>query len=188
MPHSIEMITIHELLRDPQYREYLKKVPKLPPHYKPELKPWKLIVLKKGETAWRSKRMGTYVEAFNGLKKMLPIIEDGTICSPALPFMPPVKTYKIKGKFDNRGRPMLKSVIWQPRIDADMMPHNWCPYCRRPTVFRMAVRSTKISGGFVTPPSEYALRCGICGASESIVNMRHPERHQQWDPNRPKVV
>lgn len=187
---SIDMITIQELLRDPQYRDYFKKVPKLPAHYTPENLPWKLIIMKKGENVWRTKRYGTYAEAFGGLKKVLPIIDNAAINCPALSFMPPLKTYRIKGKFiGNTKRPLLKTVVWQPRITADMEPHNWCPFCRRPTVFRMAVRAvSKKNSPFAPVMSEPQLRCSICGAGERIINLRHPELHQQWDSNRPKVA
>jgi hypothetical protein len=184
---SIELITIKELLRDPQYRAYFSKVPKLPSHYTPENKPWKLMVLKRGEVAWRSKRMGTYQEAFEGLKKMLPLITNAAINCPPLNFMPPVRTVRLKGKFDRKGKQVLKSIIWRPAIDADMEAHNWCPHCRRPSIFKVAVTTSKNRGGFAMPASEPALRCMICGASERIVDLRHPENHQKWDPNRPRI-
>ena len=73
---TIEMITIRELLRDPQYREFFTKVPKLPDHYTEENQPWKLYIHKPGEAVWRSKKFGTYSEAFAGFKKMLPNIDN----------------------------------------------------------------------------------------------------------------
>jgi len=183
MGMPIDLITIQELLRDPQYRSYFSKVPKLPEHYTPANKPWKLIVMKRGEQMWRSKRLGTYQEAFAGLKKLLPIIDNAAINCPPLGFMPPTRTVKLKGKVDKNGKPVIKTLMWHPAIGADMETHNWCAHCRRPSIFRVATYTNKNQAA----PVEPALRCIICGASERIINLRHPEKHQQWDMNRAKV-
>ncbi len=188
---SIELITIKELLRDPQYREYFKKIPKLPPHYTPENLPWKLIILKKGETAWRSKKFGTYQEAFAGLKTVLPTIDNAAINCRPLGFMPPIRTVRVKGKYEMvRGhkRQVIRSLVWKPKLGADMEPHQWCPHCRRPTIFRYATRAvTRSQSQFVMPASEPALRCVICGVTDRIVDLRRPENNQRWDANRPRI-
>jgi hypothetical protein len=185
---STEQITLRELLRDKQYKEFFTKTPQLPDHYTPEVKPWRLMILKRDERVWRSKRYGTYGEAFAGLKKVLPISDDAAINCPALSFMPPIKNFRLKGKFDKKGKPVLTSRVWKPAIEADMAPHNWCPHCRRPTVFKMAALAAKRSEtGFILPPAEASLRCSICGASERVVDLRNPLTAQKWDPNRPKV-
>lgn len=181
---SLEMITIKELLRDPQYRTFFTKVPELPEHYTLDNKPWKLIVMKTGESKWRSKRMGTYQEAFAGLKKMLPMIDNAAINCPALGFRPPTRTVRIKGKFDSRGRQVIRTTLWIPQISGDMEPHNWCPHCRRPTIFRFAIMNNTRQFAASVP----ALRCTICGASDRIVNLRNPEAAQAWNTNLPKVT
>lgn len=184
----LEMITIRELLRDPQFKAYFTKPPTLPAHYQAEgVKPWKLLVMKKNESFWRSKRYATYAEAFAGMKKMLPTISDAAINSPALGFMPPVKTYRLKGKFDRKGQPILRTKVWTPQLEADMGQHYWCPHCRRPTIFRTVALGPRRNGTYMLPSSEAALRCFICGASERVVDLRHPENAQKWDPTRPKV-
>lgn len=186
---QLEMITLRELLRDPQYKEYFTKVPVLPAHYDASRKPWKLYILKEGENAWRSKRFGTYGEAFAGLKKVLPTSENAAINCPGLSFMPPIKNFRLKGQFQDKAqkKPVLRTKVWKPQIASDLAPHNWCPHCRRPVVFKMAGLPAKRIGDFVLPPDDAALRCSICGASERIVDLRHPETAQRWDPNRPKV-
>lgn len=185
---SIELITIKELLRDPQYRSFFTKVPELPAHYTPENKPWKLMILKQGERAWRSKRTGTYEEAFAGLKKMLPLITNGAINCPALGFRPPTKTYRIKGKTDAKGNPILKTVIWRPQISADMEQHHWCPHCRRPSIFHIATLNRPQSGQYKIPTGEPVNRCIICGVSERVIDLRHPELEQGWDMKLSKLV
>lgn len=183
-----ELITIRELLRDPQYKKFFTSVPELPGHYKPEMKPWKLYVLKEGEHVWRSKRFGTYRDAFAGFKTMLPTLTNAAINCPALGFMPPVRNVRVKGKVDGRGKPIIKSLVWKPHLTDDMSPHNWCPHCRRPSIFRYALPKKIVqASGLVLPQGEPALRCIICGASENVVDLRHPENAQKWDTNRPRI-
>lgn len=183
------MITIHELLRDPQYRAYFLKAPKLPDHYTPEMKPWKLAVLKHGESVWRTKRFGTYREAFEGLKKMLPTIADGAIISPALGFMPPTRTVRVKGKIDPKTKKQLiRTTLWRPQLDGDEATHYWCPHCRRPTIWKVAGLNRPARDGFVLPKGEPINRCTICGTSERVVDLRHPENNEGWNINRVKVT
>lgn len=188
---ALELITIRELLKDPQYREFFRKVPKLPDHITPDNKPWQLLVKKEGETHWRSKRFGTYAEAFAGFKKMLPVIQDAAINCPGYSFMPPIRNVRIKGKFVTvRGggqRPYIKTLLWKPKITDDMSRHEWCPYCRRPSVFTFATTKPRSRGGFILTETEPTIRCIICGASDRIVNFKRPDLNQKWDPNRPKI-
>lgn len=190
MANSLELITLRELLRDPTYRDYFKQIPELPPHYSPDTLPWKLLILKEGETAWRSKRYPTYRDAFDGLKKILPVSTNAAINCPALGFMPPIKNFKVKGKFVGSGtrrKPLIITKVWTPRIEADMESHSWCPHCRRPTIFRLATLKRPDKNGYAAVSGEAVDRCIICGASERIVDLRHPTNHQKWDENRPRV-
>jgi len=183
-----EMITLDELLRDPSYREYFAKVPKLPEHYKGTL-PWKLYILKKDESTFRSKKFATYKEAFEGYKKMKPLIQNAAINCPALGFIPPVRTVKVKGKLDAKNKPILVTKVWKPRIEADMDQHYWCSHCRRPTVWRIASLNLNRKGSSYTLPlAEPTQRCVICGASERVVDLRDPLNAQQWDINRPFIA
>lgn len=188
---NVELITIHELLRDPMYREYFTKAPKLPDHYvsNPEAMPWKLYVLKRGEDKWRTKRFHTYREGFAGLKKMLPIIENGSLNCPALSFMPPIKNFRVKGKYLDaaKKKPMMKTKVWQPKLEADQPKHNWCPHCRRPSIFIFANKPFISPSGTKIPMGEPMMRCMICGASERVVDLRDPLSHQKWDSDRPSV-
>lgn len=189
---NLEMITIRELLRDPQFRKFFTSVPELPEHYTPDRMPWRLLVMKKGEDKWRGKRFGTYQEAFAGFKTMLPKIDNAAINCPALSFMPPIRNLRVKGKMvkgpGGKLKPFIVTKIWRPQIEADMEQHHWCPHCRRPTVFHYSASKQRVINGFVQPPSEPALHCMICGASERIIDLRAPYKGAQlWDPNRPKI-
>ena len=184
---SIDLITLKELLSDPDYKKYFTSIPKLPSHYTPANQPWKLIILKPGETVWRSKRFGTYKEAFEGLRKMLPKIDNGAINCPPLTFMPPVKRYRVKGKLDKKKKPLIITKLWVPPISGDMEQHHWCGHCRRPSIFKLATTTIKAKGNFSAMSGEPTMRCVICGASDRILDLRHPENHQKWDSNRPIV-
>ena len=179
-------ITIHELLKDPQYREYFLKVPKLPEHYSQSQLPWKLMIKKRGELKWRTKRFATYKEAFEGLKQLLDVCEDAVINCPSLAFDPPFKTYVVKGKLDKKGYPLKKSRVWKPKLDADMDQHFWCGHCRRPTVFAYRAMGARRVGSYVMPPGDTQFRCLICASSDRVTDIREPMRNQQWDMNRAK--
>lgn len=187
------MITLEELLQDEDYKKFFLTVPKLPPHYRGTL-PWKLMILKEGETQWRTKRFATYTEAFKALKKLRPNIKDGLINCPGLDWQPPIKRYRVKGRTVRVGRkqvPMIRLVAWKAPIPAELPQHHWCPYCRRPTVFTYfevhpAMTKQRV-GGMGANVDPTLLRCGICGASEQLVNLRDPLNHQNWDTNRAKA-
>lgn len=187
---TIELITIRELLRDPEYRKYFTTVPKLPDHYTPDTKPWKLMVQFKGEHIWKAKRFGTYVDAFKGFKKLLPKIDNAAIVNPALSYQPPVRKVRIKGKFETiRGRQVqqVRVIVWKPKLEPEMGEHHWCPYCRRPSIFRELALPAKRNHGFIMPVSSVQLRCIICGTSERLIDIRNPLNAQQWDESRMKI-
>lgn len=182
------MITIHELLKDKHYKKFLCTAPKLPPLYtQPDSLPWRVIIMKKGEEHWRIKRYATYHEAFRALKAWLPHISDGTINCPALDFRPPTKSVLIRGQYIMvGGRKVQKSrtVVWTAKLPfGENEDHHWCPYCRRPTVFRRMSRHVllpaKKLGG--VPLDNTLFRCLMCGASENLVNMKDPAAHQKWE-------
>lgn len=181
-------ITIRELLKDEQYKKFFLTVPQLPPHYK-GTKPWKLMVQLKGQQGWKAKRYETYKEAVIALKKFLPKANDIVINCPALGFRPPIKNVRFKGQYNTvRGKkvPVFRSVIWRPALDEDHSAHVWCPYCRRPTVFKtLAARLHTTSGGTVITDPKF--RCSLCSASETLVNLKHPEKEQAWDTNKPEI-
>lgn len=191
-------LTIRDLFEDPKYKKYFLKVPKLPSHYTPDSLPWKLMVKKKGESVWRTKRFGTYPEAFKAMKKLMPTLADAVINSPGVNFMPPVSIFRVKGQFHERGpfkgQPITRARLWdwRPLLQGDMENHHWCPYCRRPSVFKYyrqhhaMTRSRVGIIGTLLDPS--LLRCSICGASENVVSLKRPELNQLWDPQRAKVV
>jgi len=187
---AVGLITIRELLRDPEYRAYFTRVPKLPDHYTPEMKPWRLLLQLKGDTTWKSKRFGTYQEAFAGFKLVLPKIENAAINCPGLNFVPPMRTVKVKNKFHTegklKGKPIIKTLVWRPRLEADHEAHYWCAYCRRPSIFVHKGIGAKMLNGSRLPATRVAYRCMICGSNAELMDLRRPQYNQGWDLNRPR--
>lgn len=169
------MITIHDLLKDTTYKQFICQQPSLPPHMTRALKPWRLMVQLKGEQHWRMKRFGTYSEAFKAMKKILPRAADATINCPALGFVAPTRVVRIKGKFHTNGQQLTRLVTWKAAMPmGEFEEHHWCPYCRRPSVFKRFRRHHALQGNAIggLPIDPSLLRCSICGASENIVSLR----------------
>ena len=183
------MLSIHDLLEDPKYKEFFCKVPPMPDFIKenPDTNPWRLYVKLKKDGSWRSRDFHTYKEAFVKLKSMLPKVSDAAITCKSKGFTPPYRVVRIKNKYqtnrqggyvldaEGNKKPITKMVFWKPRIPADEFEdHIWCPYCRRPTVFRYFISHHALPirklGGIPIDPT--VLRCAICGASERLVNLR----------------
>lgn len=183
------MITIHDLLEDPIYKAFFCKVPPLPAHTvkNPNARPWRLFVKYKGESDWRSRDFKSYKEAFIKLKSLLPRVTDASITCKSNTFDPPFRVVRVKGKFhtDKQGRYILdaegrkkqitRMVPWKAKMPADEFEdHVWCPYCRRPTVFKYFISHhalpLKRTGGMPIDPT--VMRCSLCGASSRLVNPR----------------
>lgn len=170
------MITIHDLLENEGYKKFFCTVPHLEQQHGST--PWRLAIQKDPHGTWMSKDYATYQEAFLKLKKHLTRINDAAIICKAIPFEPPSKTVRIKGKYiERRGKkiPVTKRVPWSMPLPAgEDSPHHWCTYCRRPTVFKTfevhPILTRKRLNGIPIDP--YVERCTICGASARLVNIK----------------
>lgn len=172
------MITLPELLKDKQFKEFFTTVPKtLVP--KPGQKPWRLYVQAKADGPWAKKDYEKYADAFRRLATELKAgrIHDAAIQSRGIAFAPPTRVAKVtKGgkpliQVGANGKRQQKTVIvrWKPKLDPTDEGHIWCPYCRRPSVFRWfkshhALRSNGLDG--LVDPSDR--RCTICGVREAF--------------------
>lgn len=176
------MIPLSTLLEDPDYKEFFLKVPKLPAvvYSANQAPPWRLYVLLKGDKNWRRKDFPAYAPAFKHLKRLLKSgkVEDAAINCRRFTSPPPLQSIRVRGKYvvgsDGVRRQVVKRVEWKPRYTRDdFEDHTWCPYCRRPTVFRYYARHHAMADlGIAIDPS--VQRCCICGASSRIANYRRP--------------
>jgi hypothetical protein len=121
---------------------------------------------------------------------VLPKIQDAAINCPALGFAPPMRTVRVKGKFHTEGRlkgkPVVKTLVWKPRLEADHLQHHWCAHCRRPTIFVDKGMAAKLLNGYRMPATRVAYRCSLCGTNAELMDIRQPQRNQAWDLNRPR--
>lgn len=136
-----QQIQLRELLKDPQYRAWFSKVPKLTTVH--HSSPWRLFLQKEEGGKWARADVPTYVKAYSAVKLRLSDYFDITIHSKPQAFKPPVVEFAGKR-------------IYLPLPD----DHTWCVYCRRPTVFAYFTKHPNMPKIIL---AEYELRCGICG-------------------------
>lgn len=180
------MITLPELLEDAKYKAFFTTPPKMLKPL-PGQKPWRVLIQRKPGGPWAKKEIETYAEGFRIIRHSLRAgtLHDGTIQSRSIPFGPPQRIAKVTkggkpvyhtrdGKLvrDTDGNPIQKTTLirWKPKLDPSDEAHEWCPFCRRPTVLRWfrshhALRSSGLQGLADTSDR----RCTICGARESFI-------------------
>jgi hypothetical protein len=160
------MITIHELLEDKTYRQFFISKPAMPKVYAQQgKKPWRLYVQMEADGRWSKKDLATYGDAFRLFKKFRADCHDAAIVSRPVAFAPPNKLVRVRGQYliggDGVKRQVIKPVVWRPRLDGNETTHDWCCYCRRPTIFRW------FSKHHAFPKDEQfditERRCSICG-------------------------
>lgn len=163
------MMTIHELLEDKTYKEFFTTRPQIPQVH-PDQIPWRVYVQREANGGWAKKEFALYTAAFKFLKPYLKTCHDAAIQSKGVAYQPPARTVRItkNGKpVMVDGKPKLRRIVWQPKLPYDEVPHTWCTYCRRPTVFAWFSKHHAFPKGYelVTPYQ----RCVICGTSERLV-------------------
>lgn len=152
----MEQIRLKTLLaKDKFYTAWFSRVPKLTTfHTTP---PWRLYVQREEKGSWARVDIEAFSKAYNEVKRRLPDTWDMAIHCKPQGFLPPV--LKSSGKH-----------VWLPMPDG----HNWCEYCRRPTVFRFFKRHPAIKQVITTDE----LRCCICGAR--LENMKKIKTPLTW--------
>lgn len=194
------MITLNELLEDPIYREFFRTVPKTV-KAKPGQLPWRVYIQRDVDGPWAKKELETYADAFRLIAKYRANnrLHDGAIQSRGIAFAPPQRVARLtqngkpvfhvkdgKRVLGPDGKPVRKTVLvdWKPRLEAADEAHEWCTYCRRPTVVRWfrshhSLRGTAVEG-LVDPADR---RCTICGAREDLLRAtRSSARPVGYDP------
>lgn len=161
-----------ELIKDPTYRKFLETKPRTPKCSRdPKVNktpPWRVYVQRETDGPWGYKDFWKYSEAFRFFRAWLKRgAHDVTINNKRIPFDPPVRLARIKGKYvvgsDGVKRQATKYVKWLPKLLPEDAQHHWCRYCRRPTVFKFYSKHKRLG-----PVDAAVRRCCICGASERI--------------------
>lgn len=140
-------LTLSTLLKDPIYKAWFMKVPKVQvPGFQPN---WRVLIqVEDGRWGAAKTEFTKYSDAFNWVVKNRSKYRDLVIYSKRQEFQPPV--VKAGGR----------RVFWPwPR------GYHWCGFCRRPTQFRRLKRHT-----FVSVYDREAPRCTICGVRQIFLH------------------
>lgn len=156
-------IPMREFLKDPVFRKHFRTKPVLLPSSGPH--PFWLYLQPKEGGPWKRAKLTSYNKGFDYVKTRLNDLYDFAICSRQRTYLPPVHR-----PVDEDGNPGKHREYWAnyPRN------HSWCPYCRRPTIFRAfekhhALTEINKAMGLSLVPREPEVRCTICGIREEAV-------------------
>lgn len=160
---QIQMTTI---LKDKVFREWFAKAPFLPRHsrYPANAEPWFLYLQKEEDGKWSRAPVQTYGQAYRWIGTRLKDYWDFAIVSRTKAYYPPIYRPVTNGK-------KAKSKVYWASYPGN---HAWCPYCRRPVIFRTFERHHSITPIHVAlgiPGSPPQSRCSICGIREESVKL-----------------
>lgn len=159
--------TIRDLLDDPVFRAYMKRVP--PDHNANTYgEPWQLWV-RTDRGTWLTKRFTTYRDAWPMFVKQLKSNPDAALTSRRVFYGPPGEWYRVKVRKPRRATPdnpatshVVIETRWRQTFHWDI-GLEWCGRCRRPTYWQPlfpnhhALRNQPA----VTPDEN--IRCVYCG-------------------------
>lgn len=144
---------LDQLKADKLYRKWMAKNPKLTVVANGQ--PWVVYVQKEVDGGWARKLFPKYREAYAFMKRRIHDFPDLTINSRRQPFKPPI----IIGP---KGKPVYR--LPQLLIAPDVA-HQWCPYCRRLSIFKCFSKHHAFPGLTI----RYIDRCVICGIPKSQI-------------------
>ena len=162
MIHSptTEQLRIHIFLRDPVYRKWFARPPVLLPGSN-HGHPWWVYVQREEDGPWQRAGASSYDRAYNWVKPRLRSLYDFSITSKRRAYSPPV--YRPVRQDGRRSKRLVYWTEWPAN-------HRWCPYCRRPTVFRHFTRhhaDSELRRRYLGPSEDR--RCSVCGIREAAV-------------------
>jgi hypothetical protein len=146
-----------ELMNDPIYRAWIKRVPKLPVNVA-HGEPWMIVAKRTSEApgaSWATKKMTVYADAYRRVRRMslTDEFEDLAIVSRRMLFRPPM------------------DFTWNTNR------YSWCGRCRRPSTFRFAYSHFALRGAPVLAELDIH-RCYYCGAREVFAGRMKPRRRK----------
>lgn len=158
------MIRLQELLEHPVYQTWIEREPQARREVC-QAAPWEVFVQLEQGGRWRAKVFNDYLD---GLKLLMKAVDrdvwNGALSARRREHAPPM--IKVRLKDGNVGK-----IRWKfPR------PNNerWCPYCRRPTTFKVydwhhAINRNESMRDVMVMPE---LRCSICGIRWGFLTRR----------------
>jgi hypothetical protein len=158
--HMVQMKLIipptwDELMSDPIYAGWVRRVPKLPENVA-HGEPWMIVARRRSEapgTTWALKNMPVYADAYHRARRLLKSdeFEDVAIISKRMLFRPPIGFSWNTNRF------------------------SWCGRCRRPSVFQHSWKHFALKGAAVFAEINTE-RCHYCGAREVFAGRMKPRR------------
>lgn len=175
------MIPMGELLEDKIFRKFFTTTPAMYPHQAKRDDGWRLWVKTTPDSPWRRKDVKHYDA---GVRFILSRVEAGSVHDAVLQcrgvsYKPPVRRILVKDprtkqpvlvtnpKTGEVSRKILERV-WEPSsaLIQEYGPHQWCFYCRRPTVFAYYAKHHAFTGTPLEPYYDGSIRrCAVCGIS-----------------------
>ncbi len=169
------MIPLSQLLEDKTFDKYFHTTPHLYPIQCDGRLVWRVWIKPTQKSPWRKKDVARYSNAVELVDARLEDVYDAAVQCRGRSYQPPVKRVQIVRdgvpQFDEAGHRLVRSTVWKTpsALVQSYGPHDWCYYCRRPTVFAYisnhhAFRGTTL-GAFATNDVR---RCTLCGISHDI--------------------
>jgi hypothetical protein len=167
------MTSMRELMDDPIYRAYMKRIPLLHGGANPN-HPWQIWVHTPQNT-WLTKTFPTYAEVWSVfVRKYKERTGDPTIVSRRAFFAPPGEWYKVRVKLSTpRVSPSgVKTTHrvedrWRQTFTWPDWREEWCGRCRRPVEFRPLFETHHALKRMPVVSDEDNMRCPICGIRKS---------------------
>lgn len=157
--------TMRELLDDPAYRSYVRKVPFIPTNLR-HGDPWQLWVRTVRGT-WKTGQFPTYADAWRSTVQRVkrdPDAADVALVSKRVFYAPPGvwEDYKVRVKQEGKKPRIEVRSRWVTTLTWDI-GLDWCGRCRRPSRFMpLSERHHAIRKMAVMSPEDN-LRCMFCG-------------------------
>lgn len=137
-----KQITLRELLKDPIYRKWFSKKPRI--RVVTQAPPWRLYVQREEGGRWARADIRGYAKAYGAVASKLSEYYDMALHSKPQHFPPPIVR-------------VGKKRYYYPCPPG----HRWCTLCRRPTVFKNFRKHHAFPGMAL---ADYEKYCSICGA------------------------
>lgn len=154
---------LSELLAEPRYRQYLKKIPTPTPCTSGF--PWQVWAVRRSGK-WGSRLCETYQDAYRATLDLYRShsFQDICITSRSRIFPEPGK-WVVKGFGKDAHRVFVPTLrFWSPQFE-------WCGRCRRPTRFRYCPEGHRALRDAPILTSDDPYRCYYCGARRSLAGV-----------------
>jgi hypothetical protein len=164
------MLTMRQLMTDPIYRAYMKKVP--PKDFNPQ--PAWVLWVNPSDNRWLTGMYQEYRQVWPIFIGQFRLGREATITSRRTFYAPPGEWYKVRAKLTTpRVSPSgVKTTHriedrWRQTFHWNDYRAEWCGRCRRPVEFRPLFETHHALKRWPVISDEDNMRCPICGIRRS---------------------